>query len=155
MKRIGKDNCKYIFFTTTKYGYQLIQSNPNWFRYDLVWEKNITIGALSENKIQTRAHEMIYIFSGQGTDEIPQQSVIKFNQPIDLCEWLIKKYTQENDLVLDFCMGTGTTIDAAITTKRNYIGIEKNSELFETVEKRINHLDSKPLDGVIVDMTQN
>ena len=98
---------------------------------------------------------MIYIFCDQGTDEIPQQSVIKFNQPIDLCEWLIKKYTQENDLVLDFCMGTGTTIDAAITTKRNYIGIEKNSELFETVEKRINHLDSKPLDGVIVDMTQN
>jgi site-specific DNA-methyltransferase (adenine-specific) len=155
LKRIGKDNCKYIFFTTTKYGYQLIQSNPNWFRYDLVWEKNITIGALSENKIQIRAHEMIYIFSGQGTDEIPQQSVIKFNQPIDLYEWLIKTYTKENDLVLDFCMGTGATIEAAINTKRNYIGIERNSEIFETVEKRINHLDGKPLDGVNVDMTQN
>jgi hypothetical protein len=91
-------------FATTKYGYQLIQSNPNWFRYDLVWEKNNDIGALSENKIQIRAHEMIYIFSGQRTDELPQQSVIKFNQQIHLCEWLIKTYTQENDLVLDFCM---------------------------------------------------
>jgi site-specific DNA-methyltransferase (adenine-specific) len=68
---------------------------------------------------------------------------------------LIKIYTQENDLVLDFCMGTGTTIEAAITTKRNYIGIEKNYEIFETVEKKINHLDGKPLDGVNVDMTQN
>ena len=121
LKRIGKDNCKYIFFTTTKYGYQLIQSNPNWFRYDLIWEKNNDIGALSKNKIQTRSHEMNYILIGQGTDETPQQSVIKFNQSVDLYEWVIKKYTQENDLVLDFCMGTGTTIDAAITTKRNYI----------------------------------
>ena len=98
---------------------------------------------------------MIYIFSGRGTDEIPQQSVIKFNQPIDLYEWLIKTYTKENDLVLDFCMGTGATIEAAINTKRNYIGIERNSEIFETVEKRINHLDGKPVNGVIVDMTQN
>ena len=98
---------------------------------------------------------MIYIFSGRGTDEIPQQSVIKFNQPVDLYEWLIKTYTQENDLVLDFCMGTGTTIEAAITTKTNYIGIERNSEIFETAEKRINNLDDKPVDCVNVDMTQN
>jgi DNA modification methylase len=98
---------------------------------------------------------MIYIFSVQGTDEIPQQSVIKFNQLLDLCECLIKTYTQENDLVLDFCMGTGTTIEAAIKLKINYIGIERNYEIFETVEKRTNHLDGKPVDGVNVDMTQN
>jgi len=148
LKRIGKDNCQYIFFTTTKNGYKLIQSNPNWFRFDLVWEKNY-------DKISLRSHEMIYIFSGQGTDEIPQQSVIQFNQPVDLYEWVITRYTQENDLVLDFCIGTGTTIEAAITTKRNYIGIEKKSEIFETVEKRINNLDDKQVDGVNVDMTQN
>ena len=80
------------------------------------------------------------------------------NQSLNLINQLIcviKRYTRENDLVLDFCMGAGTTIEAAITTKRNYIGIERNSEIFETVEKRIYHLDGKPLDGVIVDMTQN
>ena len=43
-KVIGKDNCQYVFFTTTTNGYQLIQSNPNRFRYDLVWEKYNTVG---------------------------------------------------------------------------------------------------------------
>jgi site-specific DNA-methyltransferase (adenine-specific) len=32
LKRIGKDNCQYIFFTTTKFGYKLIGSNEIWFR---------------------------------------------------------------------------------------------------------------------------
>jgi DNA modification methylase len=100
---------------------------------------------------------MIYIFSGQGTDEIPQQSFIKFNhQPIDLCEWVIKTYTQENDLVLDFCMGTGTTIEATIKSKRNYIEIERNFEIFQTAEKRINALlCGKIVDKVIFEATQN
>ena len=92
---------------------------------------------MSDNKIQIRAHEMIYIFSGQGTDKIPQQSVIKFNQPIDLCEWLIKEYTKENDLVLDFCMGSGSSIEGCINTNRQYIGIEKDKEIFEIAKKRI------------------
>jgi site-specific DNA-methyltransferase (adenine-specific) len=39
-------------------------------------------------------------------------------KPVDLCEWLIKTYTNENDLVLDFCMGSGTAIEAAITKKK-------------------------------------
>jgi DNA modification methylase len=44
LKRIGKDNCQYIFFTTTKYGNKIIESNPNWFRYDIVWEKYSAVG---------------------------------------------------------------------------------------------------------------
>ena len=39
LKRICKDNCQYVFFTTTKFGIELINSNLKWFRYDLVWEK--------------------------------------------------------------------------------------------------------------------
>ena len=47
LKLICKENCQYVFFTTTKFGYKIIQSNPNWFRYDLVWEKPSSVG--SEN----------------------------------------------------------------------------------------------------------
>ena len=63
LRRIGKDNCTYVFFTTTKYGYKLIESNPVWFRYDLVWEKHNSVGFLSANKMPLRSHEMIYIFN--------------------------------------------------------------------------------------------
>ena len=77
-------------------------------------------------------------------------------KPVNLCEWLIKTYTNENDLVLDFCMGSGTTIEAAIKSKRNYIGIEKDAEIFETAEKRINDvLCGKIENEIIIEATQN
>jgi hypothetical protein len=44
LKKICSENCNYVFTTTTKYGVQLINSNPKWFRYDLVWEKSKVAG---------------------------------------------------------------------------------------------------------------
>jgi site-specific DNA-methyltransferase (adenine-specific) len=40
LKRIGKDNTAFVFFTTTRFGYTLIHSNPKMFKYDLVWKKD-------------------------------------------------------------------------------------------------------------------
>ena len=271
LKRISKDNCQFVFFTTTKYGVELINSNPKWFRYDLVWEKYTSVGFLSSKHMPLRNHEMIYIFNNSGEDDIemirnlelreyakkvytfinkpykqieqdfgyggqsrflsrftstqfslcteinynklielykinemqdfqpyqelrklvntvnrtynPQKtpgkpwkvkghkinkdvygqngiidlenitgdrhpkSVLKFHQngdklhptqkPLELCEWLIKTYSNEGDLVLDFCMGSGTTIEACMNTKRNYIGIEKDEAIFKVAEKRL------------------
>lgn len=271
LKRICKDNCQYLFFTTTKFGYKLIDSNPKWFRYDLVWEKAIAVGFLSANKMPLRSHEMIYAFSYQNLDDVertrnlelreyskilfeyinkpskqidkdignhgvshfrgykgcqfslptektynklielynidkmegfkkfdelkfesdkktkmtynPQKtpgkpykikqhtlrnigvygskslpatenitgdrhprSVLKINgevglhptqKPADLCEWLIKTYSNENDLVLDFCMGSGSTIEACKRSNRRYIGIEKDKDIFEIAKKRL------------------
>jgi len=45
-------------------------------------------------------------------------------KPIELCEYLIKTYTNESEMVLDNCMGSGTTAIACINTKRNFIGFE-------------------------------
>jgi site-specific DNA-methyltransferase (adenine-specific) len=63
LKRICKDNCQYVFFTTTKFGNELINSNSKWFRYDFVWEKYNPVGFLNANKMPLRIHEMIYIFN--------------------------------------------------------------------------------------------
>lgn len=56
------------FFTTTKFGIEIINSNPKWFRYDLVWEKYNSVGFMSVNKMPLRKHEMIYIFSNMEDD---------------------------------------------------------------------------------------
>lgn len=270
LKRICKDNCQYVFFTTTKFGIELINSNPKWFRYDLVWDKCKKIGHLSANRMPLRCHEMIYIFNNSGEDDLdltrnlelreyaknilkfinkpyrqiekdlgnmraqhflmcatstqfslptketydtlvemykinemqgfrhyeelqiqkinytynPQKtpgkpykvkgqeiikdvygqtripthenktgdrypsSIITFHQsgeklhrtqkPLELCEWLIKTYSNDNDVVLDFCMGSGTTIQACINTNRRYIGVEKDKDIYETAKKRLN-----------------
>ncbi len=69
LKRICKKHCIYCFFTTTKYGIQIINSNPKWFRYDLVWEKSKKVGFLTANKMPLRKHEMIYIFCDNVEDK--------------------------------------------------------------------------------------
>ena len=191
LKRIGRDNCKYVFFCNTKFGNTLINSNPKWFRYDLVWEKTKTLGALLCNKQPLRKHEMIYIFHNdkktkglewiynpQKTTGIPYApkrktvalkgdvygnlkstpidnkgdrfpvSILQVDydrginlhptqKPVALCEWLIKTYSNEGDMVLDFTMGSGSTIIACINTNRKYIGIEKDKDIFLTAQKRI------------------
>ena len=52
-------------------------------------------------------------------------------------EYLIKTYTNENEKVLDFTMGSGTTGVACVNLNRNFIGIEMDEKYFEIAEKRI------------------
>ena len=58
-------------------------------------------------------------------------------KPTSLFEYLIKTYTNENELILDNCMGSGTTAVACINTNRNFIGFEKDTTYFEIAKKRI------------------
>jgi hypothetical protein len=53
-------------FCNTKFGYELIHSNPDWFRYDLVWDKGRGVSFLHANKMPMKSHEMIYVFSKKG-----------------------------------------------------------------------------------------
>ena len=67
VKRLAKsDNTPVLMFCTTKYGAELINSNPKWFRYDLVWDKGRGVSFLSANKMPMRSHEMVYVFSKAG-----------------------------------------------------------------------------------------
>ena len=58
-------------------------------------------------------------------------------KPVALMEYLIKTYTNENETVLDFTMGSGSTGVACVNTNRNFIGIEMDEKYFEIAEKRI------------------
>jgi len=197
LKRIGKSNCNYVFFCMTRFGMELILSNPKWFRYDLVWAKKKAMGFLDAKKRPLRNFEMIYIFQNnikpkdaervynpqmtegkpfsrlkdqnlgrvshyrQLKNEEPKyklienngtrfpKSVLEFSvdigvktihptqKPVAVCEWLVKTYSNEGDLVLDFCMGSGSTIIACLNTNRQYIGVEKDAEIFEKSSQRI------------------
>ena len=58
-------------------------------------------------------------------------------KPVDLLEFLVKTYTNENDLVLDFTMGSGSTGVACLNTNRKFIGVEINEKYFNIAEDRI------------------
>ncbi len=88
-----------------------------------------------------------YSYENEGT-RFPR-SVLKFEsvktneqlhptqKPVDLFEWLINTYTNENEIVLDNCMGSGTTAIACLNTNRNYIGFEMDKDYLHTAEERI------------------
>ncbi len=52
-------------------------------------------------------------------------------------EYLIKTYTNDNEVVLDFTMGSGTTGVACVNTNRSFIGMELDDKYFEIAKKRI------------------
>ena len=52
-------------------------------------------------------------------------------------EYLVKTYSDENDVVLDPCMGSGTTGVACKNTNRKFIGIERDEKYFDTAKERI------------------
>ena len=58
-------------------------------------------------------------------------------KPVALFEYLIKTYTNEGDVVLDNCIGSGTTPVAAINTNRKYIGYELDEKYFNIAQQRI------------------
>lgn len=190
--RIIKDNGAIVLFAQGMFTAQLMMSNPDMWRYNLIWDKMFVSGFLNAKKMPMRSHEDILVFykslptynpqmtTGQplhskgtsyknkdfanncygdikvtddtrsgSTDKYPT-SIVRFQKPhpscavhptqksVELCEWLIKTYTNEGETVLDNCMGSGTTGVAAINTDRNFIGIELTEKYFKIAEDRIN-----------------
>ena len=58
-------------------------------------------------------------------------------KPVELLEWLVKTYTNEGEIILDNCMGSGSTGVAALNLHRKFIGIELERQYFEIAQKRI------------------
>jgi DNA modification methylase len=187
LKKISKPTTCFVFFTTTKFGYELIKSNEKWFRYDLVWSKNSSAGFLNCKKMPMRTHEMIYFFydklptynvdeyhkrikpikmsdkysnvynktaivstSGVAYEPLLPRSILDFpinknmrerkhptEKPIELLKWIIKYYSNENDVVLDPTMGSGSTGVACKELNRHFIGIEIDAKYYEIAKDRL------------------
>lgn len=86
---------------------------------------------------------------GGNTDRFPRQLLTYSSdkqtcylhptqKPLELMEYLVKTYSNENDLVLDFTMGSGTTGVACKKLNRNFIGIELDENYFKIAKERIN-----------------
>ena len=58
-------------------------------------------------------------------------------KPVALMEYLIRTYTNEGDTVLDFTMGSGSTLVAAVNTNRNGVGIELREDYYNIAQRRV------------------
>ena len=79
--------------------------------------------------------------SAQSTECANSKRVHPTQKPVALLEYLVKTYTNENDLVLDFTMGSGSTGVACLNTNRRFIGIELDEKYFNIAKDRIEELD--------------
>lgn len=110
--------------------------------------KGISIrpGASSEG-VYGKKEKSVRILSEDGTkwantvltyDCVPNNTKIRINstqKPVPLLEHLIKTYTNEGETVLDATMGSGSTGVACINLNRNFIGIEKDEEMFNKAKE--------------------
>ena len=99
-----------------------------------------TNNCFSENKVYTQFYpKSIIEFSNanQNNKFHPTQ------KPVDLMEYLIKTYTNENDLVLDFTCGSGSTLVGCLNTNRRGIGIELDEGYYKIASERIHKVLSE------------
>ena len=189
-KRIIKDNGVIVLFGQGMFSARLMSSNPEMWRYNLIWEKDRPTGFLNSNRMPLRSHEDIMVFyknigtynpqmeyapdkknhaRGNGSHKLTNRcygemiepedcisdykfprSVIKIKKehkcvgnehptqkPVELIEYLIKTYSNKGDVILDNCIGSGTTAVACINTERNFIGFEITEQYFNLANQRI------------------
>ena len=101
---------------------------------------------LKSGKGSTNYGKQVQVVTDNKGERYPL-SVLEFNpdkvklhptqKPLNMFEYFIKTYTNENELVLDNCIGSGTTAIACMQTNRNFIGIELEPKYVEIANKRI------------------
>jgi len=124
--------------------------NPQMIKRDEIKKsKNYGTGATMGGKKEREEKTYIY-------DEKYPTSIITFSnasqtgklhptqKPIDLFRYLIETYSNCGETVFDGYMGSGTTAEACIIEKRNFIGSELNKEYFDLAQERINIKMLKP-----------
>lgn len=98
-----------------------------------------TSGDITGNvpKVQTKNDGKRYPRSIQKFCTEKNKSKHPTQKPVPLLEYLIKTYTNEGDVVLDNCMGSGSTGVACVNTSRDFIGIELDKDYFNIAKQRI------------------
>lgn len=89
---------------------------------------------ITENNGERYPLSVLQFNSTNGKNVHPTQ------KPIELLEYLIKTYTNEGEIVLDNCMGSGSTCVACVNTNRHYIGFEKEPKYYDIACKRIDEV---------------
>ena len=146
-KKLGTRRAEHFFYHSstqwdlcTEEVYNLLIEN---FNID-EWEEFRTYESLRQEyeSLRQEYESLRYVFNIQNVPSILQHEPVKQNghltpKPIKILETLIKTSSNENDVVLDCFMGSGSTGVACKHTNRKFIGIEVNEKYFELAKKRI------------------
>jgi site-specific DNA-methyltransferase (adenine-specific) len=181
--RVCKENAALVFTAQQPFTWALCASNPQAFRYELIWEKPNGTNPFQAKRMPMKKHENVLVFYRKAPVYNPQMvegapyrwnsrrsggeaggvkqlretpinntgtrypsSVLRFKQerglhptqkPVGLMEWLVRTFSNEDDVVMDCTMGSGTTGVACVRAGRRFLGIERDPKYFELAKKRI------------------
>lgn len=128
--------------------------NPQMIKGEECHSKGKAIGKLQEDFSRNTNYASLKAIDTKGNMKYPK-SILEFQKPhpsisvhptqkpTELLSYLIKTYTNEEQTVLDNCMGSGSTGIACLKTNRNFIGIEKDDKYFEISVNRIKEYINK------------
>lgn len=199
LRRIVKSNGAIVMTASQPFTTELINSAPDLFKYELIWEKSRATGHVHAKNKPLKKHENVLVFSpgttvhatqsdqrmtynpqgvrkhdgivtrktirssdsvmgrrpshGDDNDRIDQEAagypvsiwrhasegspVHPTQKPVSLFRQIVLTYSNPGDVVLDFCMGSGTTGVAALGAGRRFVGMEPNPEYFKIARERI------------------
>ena len=120
--------CKYFPIMIER---EKVKISRNYKRSEINHE---SLGAMTENKEFTHKFPSNIL---QFSNASQKGKLHPTQKPVALLEYLIKTYTQENETVLDFTMGSGSTGVACKNTNRSFIGIELDEKYFQIAKGRI------------------
>ena len=151
--RVLKVPNMYIFCNETQVPYYTMWAEKNELMFSiLVWEKPLSI--INRNRFSQNIEFVIRIYDyGTALNKIeinklynrvwrqtqvsPLEKVHPTQKPVELVERFILLSSNQNDIILDPFIGSGTTAIAAIKSKRRYIGFEVNEQYYNVCQKRI------------------
>lgn len=182
-RRVLKPRGAVVLTATQPFATELINSARNLFRYDLVWDKQRTVGFAQCRRQPLRAHELILVFyrrqpvyNPQGLIQLEKprrrparqkggnvyhglnreciqeytnypRSILRFpfrgrrehptQKPLEMMEYLIRTFTDPGGLVMDNCMGSGTTAVAALNSGRRFVGFELDERYYKIACRRV------------------
>ena len=122
----GKNRVNYFPIKTD------LQSERKWKQYS---KNNIVNIAGGSGKTKGKYPKTILEFS----NAVRKGNFHPAQKPVELLEYLVKTYTNENELVLDFTMGSGSTGVACLNTGRRFVGIEREEKYFDIAKERLSN----------------
>jgi DNA modification methylase len=137
------ENISVFYQKQCNYFPEMVEANPKNVRpMSTSKQKSDLVGKMKNGFIQKsdplkRYPKNELIFSSRNSECNPLKNVHPTQKPVALLEYLIKTYTLENETVLDFTMGSGSTGVACKNLNRKFIGIEKDDKYFEIAKNRL------------------
>jgi len=112
------------------------KSNPSPVNGQHIWLSGIECCVVaSKNELPNEMKDMIWNIPNGKSKDHPTE------KPLKLMSLIINNYTKENDIILDPCAGSGSTLISSKVNNRNYIGIEKHKPYYELINNKLKKQD--------------